>query len=107
MGGRSQRLPQNTFGALRAIDPITGAQRWEFRYATPTLAGVMSTTSGIVFAGNNEGEFMAFESRTGKQLWHYPMGASIWGAAAMTYMLDGRQYVLMTSGTTLVAFALL
>jgi len=35
------------------------------------------------------------------------MGASIWGAAAVTYMLDGRQYVLIPSGTNLVAFALL
>jgi hypothetical protein len=34
------------------------------------------------------------------------MGASIWGAAAMTYMLDGRQYVLIPSGSTMVAFAL-
>ena len=80
--------------------------RWEFRYPTPTLAGVMSTASGLVFAGNNEGDFMAFDSRSGKQLWRYPMGASIWGAAAMTYMLDGRQYVLIPSGSTMVAFAL-
>jgi alcohol dehydrogenase (cytochrome c) len=106
MGGRSQRLPQNTFGALRAIDPVTAQMRWEFRYPTPTLAGVMSTASGLVFAGNNEGDFMAFDARSGKQLWRYPMGASIWGAAAMTYMLDGRQYVIIPSGSVLIAFAL-
>ena len=36
---------------------------------------------------------------TGKNLWHYRTGSPIWGAAAMTYMLDGRQYVLIPSGT--------
>jgi alcohol dehydrogenase (cytochrome c) len=94
------------YGALRAIDPSTGDRKWELRYATPSLSGVMSTASGLVFAGDNEGNFMAVDGRAGKPLWHYPTGASIWGAAATTYMLDGRQYVLIPSGTTLVAFAL-
>ena len=66
----------------------------------------MCTASGLVFAGDNEGNFMAFESATGRELWHYQTGAPIWGAAAMTYMLDGRQQVLIPSGTTLVDFAL-
>ena len=72
----------------------------------PTMAGVMSTASGLVFAGDNEGNFMAFDSRTGKNLWRYSTGTPIWGAAPMTYMLDGRQYVVIASGTTLLSFAL-
>jgi alcohol dehydrogenase (cytochrome c) len=94
------------YGALRAIDPTTGERRWEFRYETPAMAGVMSTAAGLVFAGDNEGNFSAFDARTGKPLWHYPTGFALWGAAATTFMLDGRQYVLIPSGTTLVAFAL-
>jgi alcohol dehydrogenase (cytochrome c) len=94
------------YGALRAIDARTGERRWEFRYPTPTMAGVMSTASGLVFAGDNEGNFMAFASATGEHLWRYPTGAPIWGAAAMTFMLDGRQHVLIPSGGTLLAFAL-
>ena len=86
---------------------MTGERRWEFRYASPTMAGVMTTASGLVFAGDNDGNFMAFEASTGENLWHYQTGSRIWGAAAMTHMLDGRQYVLIPSGTTLVAFALL
>jgi alcohol dehydrogenase (cytochrome c) len=66
----------------------------------------MSTASGLVFAGDNEGNFIAFDSATGEHLWHYQTGAPIWGAAAMTYELDGRQHVLIPSGGTLVAFAL-
>ena len=94
------------FGALRAIDVETGDLRWEFRYPQPNLAGVMSTASGLVFTGDQEGNFIAFDSATGDELWHYQTGTSIWGAAAMTYMLDSRQYVLIPSGSVLFAFAL-
>ena len=108
VGGGVRRVADRVFdyGALRALDASTGERKWEVRYATPSLAGVMSTASGLVFAGDNEGNFMAVDARSGKPLWHYPTGASIWGAAATTFMLDGRQFVLIPSGTTLVAFAL-
>ena len=94
------------YGALRAIDVRTGERKWEFRYPTPTMAGVMTTATGLVFAGDHEGNFMAFDSRTGENLWHYQTGSRIWGAAAMSYLLDRKQYVLIPSGGTLVAFAL-
>jgi len=108
VGGGVRRVADRIFdyGALRAIDPSTGERKWELRYTTPSLAGVMSTASGLVFAGDNEGNFTAVDAKTGKPLWHYPTGASIWGAAATTFMLDGRQYVLIPSGATLTAFAL-
>jgi alcohol dehydrogenase (cytochrome c) len=94
------------YGALRAIDATTGDRKWEFRYSTPTFSGVLSTAAGIVFAGDNEGNFMAFDSHTGKNLWHYQTGSSIWGGSPMTYLLDGRQYVLIPSGSSIMAFAL-
>lgn len=107
VGGGVRRVSdRNTYGALRAIDPRTGNRAWEFRYPTPTLAGVMSTASGLVFAGDHEGNFTAYDALKGKPLWYYPTGSSIWGAAPMTYMLDGRQHVLITAGNTLVSFAL-
>ena len=105
-GGVVKRDADKASGALRAIDAATGERKWEFAYPSPSMAGVLSTAAGLVFAGDNEGNFMAFESRTGRHLWHYPTGSPIWGAAAMTYMLDGRQHVLIASGTTLLSFAL-
>jgi alcohol dehydrogenase (cytochrome c) len=94
------------FGALRALDARTGEMKWEFRYPQANLAGVMSTASGLVFSGDQEGNFIAFDAASGKQLWHYQTGTSIWGAAPMTYMLDGRQQVLIASGAALLSFAL-
>ena len=94
------------YGALRALDAATGELEWEFRLPSATMAGVMSTAAGLVFAGDHEGNFMAFDSATGENLWHYQTGSRIWGTAAMTFMQDGRQLIVIPSGTTLVAFAL-
>jgi alcohol dehydrogenase (cytochrome c) len=94
------------YGALRALDVRTGKLRWELVLPRASMAGVMSTASGLVFAGDNEGNFTALDARSGKYLWHFPTGNSIWGAAAMSFMLDGRQHVLIPSGAALIAFAL-
>ena len=106
--GGSVRVDRDrpNYSALRALDAKTGERRWEFRYASPAMSGVLSTASGLVFTGDNEGNFMAFDTRTGRNLWRYQTGNGIWGAAPMTFELDGRQHVLIPAGTTLVAFAL-
>jgi alcohol dehydrogenase (cytochrome c) len=103
-GGAVQRLVERQYSALRAIDVATGERRWEFPYASQSWAGVLSTAAHLVFAGAS-GNFMAFDARTGKNLWHLQTGSALY-AGAITYMVDGRQYVLMPSGTTLTAFAL-
>ena len=63
--------------------------------ATPSMSasGVLTTASGLVFAGDGDGNIMAFESRTGKNLWHYQLGFAMRSTAGTTYMLDGRQYL--------------
>ena len=103
-GGAVTRLNEVQHAALRAIDVATGERRWEFPYTAQSWAGVLSTASGLLFAGSS-GNVMAFDARSGKNLWHYQTGSALY-AGATTYMLDGRQYVLMPSGTTLTAFAL-
>ncbi len=93
---------------MRAIDPVTAQLKWEFRYTLghTSSSGVLSTASGLVFAGDGEGNIMAFDSRTGKNLWHYQLGVPIRSTAGTTYMVDGRQYLLVPSGSALTAFAL-
>jgi alcohol dehydrogenase (cytochrome c) len=105
--GGMRKIAEPDHGAVRAIDAKTGAIKWEYVLPTPSLAGVMSTASGLVFAGDNEGYFNAFDSRTGKKLWSYRTGSLIWGAAPTTVMLDGKQVVMLPSGNTLMAFGLM
>jgi len=108
MGGILKRIsgPGTEYSAVRAIDVTTGQVKWEYKVGVPSMAGVTSTASGIVFAGSQEGDFTALDASTGKKLWSTNTGANIYGAAAMTYMLDGRQWVLIPSGTRLITFAL-
>ena len=105
-GGTLRPRDQKNFGALRAIDPVTATMKWEFRYPSVSSSGVLTTASGLVFAADGDGNLMAFDSRTGKNLWHYQLGFPLRSTAGTTYMLDGRQYLLVPSGSTLTAFAL-
>ena len=94
------------YGALRALDPTTGERRWEFEYISPSTSGLLSTASGLLFSGDAEGNFLAIDARSGKFLWRFQMGSALHGTSAITYMLDGRQHVLVPAGTTLTAWAL-
>jgi alcohol dehydrogenase (cytochrome c) len=108
-GGAGQRVQGPTmpvYGALRAIDPTTGDRKWEFKYLSLSTAGLLTTASGLIFTGDSEGHLLALDSRNGKLLWRYQMGANLHGTSATTYLIDGRQHVLVPAGTTLTAWAL-
>ena len=96
---------ERAWGALRAIDPLTGKRVWEFKYSSPPWGGVLSTAGKIVFAGDAEGNFIALDALTGKDLWHLQLGAAIY-SSPISYSLDGRQYVVIPAGGALFAFAL-
>jgi len=100
-GGRDKN-----FGAVRAIDPATGERKWEFRLIEPPLAGVLATASGLLFTGDAEGNLLTLDSRTGKLLWRYQMGSNLHGTSPTTFMLDGRQVLLVPAGGMLTAWAL-
>jgi alcohol dehydrogenase (cytochrome c) len=92
-------------GALRAIDALTGEKKWEIAYADAGWAGVLATAGGVVFSGDNQGNFFTADSKTGQKLFQYQTGAEIFGPPT-TFTIDGRQYVVIPSGATLTAFAL-
>ena len=58
-----------------------------------------------LFAGDSSGHAMALDAAKGTTLWHASVGANQ-ANGAITYELDGRQYILVGAGDTLVAFAL-
>ncbi len=92
-------------GALKALDPATGAEKWQFKYFSSPNGGALSTAGGLVFAGDSDGNFIALDGRTGKDLWHVQLGAAIY-STAITYRLDGKQYVVIPAGSGLFAFAI-
>ena len=84
-------------GWVTAVDANTGAVRWKYHAETPVLGGVTATAGGFVMTGDNAGNFLVFESETGKLLRKEPTGGAIAGGV-ITYMRSGKQYVALTSG---------
>ncbi|PYU05166.1 MAG: PQQ-dependent dehydrogenase, methanol/ethanol family [Acidobacteria bacterium] len=93
------------WGALRAIDPATGKLKWEFPHPSPTWAGVLSTAGGLVFTGDAEGNFIALDAASGKVLWHFQCGASVY-SSPMSFAVDGKQYIAVAAGSALFTFAM-
>jgi alcohol dehydrogenase (cytochrome c) len=96
---------EKDWGAVRAIDPKTGEVRWEYKEFSAPWAGNLSTAGHLVFTGDLDGYLIALDADTGKHLWHMQTGAAIY-AAPITYQLNGKQYIAIASGSTLVTFAL-
>jgi alcohol dehydrogenase (cytochrome c) len=93
------------WGALRAIDPESGKIKWEWKHPSPTWSGVLSTAGGLVFTGDAEGNFIALDAATGKALWHFQCGASVY-SSPMSFAIDSKQYVAVAAGSALFTFAL-
>jgi alcohol dehydrogenase (cytochrome c) len=90
-------LPSEAYGKVMAIQPKTGAVVWEVRTRTPMGGGMLATAGGLVFTGDAEGNFTAYDAATGRILWSYQTGSGI-RAAPVTYRLNGKQYVAIPSG---------
>lgn len=104
-GGGERALLDEAWGAVRALDAATGEMEWEFRTPTPLWSGVLSTAGGLVFGGSGEGNIFALNAADGKPLWHFQTGGPI-RTNPMSYMVDGRQFVLTAGGSGFFAFAL-
>ena len=72
---------------------------------TTMWAGTVSTDGGLVFTADDDGDLVALESKTGKDLWHFYMGSNL-KASPMTFAVAGQQYVTIAAGTNLFTFAL-
>ncbi len=92
-------------GLLKAFDPLTGETKWTFPYYQPSLAGNLSTSGGLIFAADEDGYLVAFDSATGRVLWKFNTGNRIVNSP-MTYMVGARQYVAIPSGAAVITFAL-
>jgi len=92
---------------LRAINATTGDIRWEYPLPGPVYmwAGTMATAGGLVFTADADDDLVALDAKTGKDLWHFYMGSTLY-SNPMTFRVNGKQYISMTAGTNLFTFAL-
>jgi len=112
-GGGAEHAVGGLGVALRAIEPLTGKQRWVHRYPASentaprpeAFGGLLTTAGGLLFAGGSSGHVMAMSAATGAILWHSGLGQQM-SNTPITYMLDGAQYLLVAAGDSLYAFSI-
>ncbi|MEZ5937070.1 MAG: PQQ-dependent dehydrogenase, methanol/ethanol family [Hyphomonadaceae bacterium] len=82
---------------ILAWDPVAAKEVWRVPNEVYGATGVLATHGGVVFSGNHNGEFAAYDARTGKKLWSAPTQARV-VAAPSTFMVDGQQQVAVLVG---------
>jgi alcohol dehydrogenase (cytochrome c) len=104
--GGTDRGGGNLGSSIEAIDYKTGKTRWSHKWESGGRSGLMSTAGNLLFCGDGANNFVALNATTGDPLWHANLGASV-SNGPMTYELDGTQYVVVTAGDSIWAFAML
>jgi alcohol dehydrogenase (cytochrome c) len=105
VGRTNTRSATTGYGAITAVDVRTGEVKWQFKMTDVTDSGVLSTASGLVFAGGREGYFYALDASTGAVLWKTMTGGQV-AAGPITYAINGKQFVSIPSGNAIFTFAL-
>ena len=85
------------WGLLSSIDLSTGKIAWQNKTAQPLIGGVLATAGGVLFTGEGDGNFNAYNSQTGETLWQAKSEFGV-NAPPITYMIDGVQYIAVASG---------
>ncbi|WBY02909.1 PQQ-dependent dehydrogenase, methanol/ethanol family [Ramlibacter tataouinensis] len=98
LGGAFKVIPsEKQAGRLVAVNIDTGKIAWKFDTDQPLIGGVLATAGGLVFNGEGNGLFRAFDAKTGDKLWEFQCGAGV-NAPAVSYMVNGKQYVAVAAG---------
>jgi acido-empty-quinoprotein group A len=92
-------------GYIKALDYRTGKVRWRHPLTEGGAMGLLTTAGDLLFGGDGSGNFVAYDPATGDPLWHAGLHATP-SNAPITFMLDGRQFVVIGAGDTLYAFTL-
>jgi alcohol dehydrogenase (cytochrome c) len=108
LGGVERPTVGGVGSFLTAIDPRNGKVAWRERY--PFVGegggggGLLTTAGGLVFGGDAGGNIVAYNATTGKPIWHSHIGNVT--NPPITYMVDGRQHLLVAANNVLYAFVL-
>jgi glucose dehydrogenase len=89
--------PGNYLSEMIAWDPVKQQKVWGIKEDLPFMGGALTTAGGLVFYGNEYGWFKAVDAKSGQELWKFNAGSGI-TQGAITYQLDGKQYIAVVSG---------
>lgn len=91
IGVRGEERPQD-ISKLIAWDPVLQREIWAVRTADGQNPGVMATAGGLVFQGETNATFNAYDAESGRPLWTYPTKVAVTGSP-ITFMVGGKQYI--------------
>ena len=98
LGGAFKIIPtEEQWGNVTAVDYNTGKIKWQVKTQQPMIGGILATAGGLVFTGESNGQFEAFDAETGAALWKFQAGAGV-NAPPSSYTVDGKQYVVVAAG---------
>ena len=88
---------ETSTSALKAWDPVAQQAVWEVPLPGVWNAGTLTTAGNLLFQGRATGQLVAYRADTGEVLWSYDLGSGV-SAPAITYAVDGTQYVSLLVG---------
>jgi alcohol dehydrogenase (cytochrome c) len=104
--GATERNSGSLGNSLKAIDYKTGNIVWKHNwYGGFGTSGLLSTAGKLLFSGDGAGHLVALDPASGKIVWHTNLEGNLSNGPS-TYMLDGKQYLIVGAGSKLVAYTI-
>jgi len=98
LGGAFKVIPtEEQWGNVTAVDYNTGKIKWKVKTAEPMIGGILATGGGLVFTGEGNGLFKAYNSSTGELMWQDQTNAGV-NAPPASYNVGGSQFIVVGSG---------
>ncbi len=88
---------EEQWGNITAVDYNTGKIRWKVKTQQPMIGGILATAGGLVFTGEGNGWFRAYNSTSGELMWQDKATAGV-NAPPSSYNVDGDQYIVVAAG---------
>ncbi len=88
---------EKQYGNISAVNVDTGKVDWQVKTEQPMIGGTLTTKGGLVFAGQGDGTFSAYDAKTGKVLWSFATGAGA-NSAPMAFEIGGKPYIAVAAG---------
>jgi len=98
LGGAFKVIPgSEQFGNVTAVDYNTGKIKWQKKTPLPMMGGALATAGGLVYTGEGDGWFRAYDAENGDVLWSFHAGAGV-NAPPAAYSVDGKEYIVVGAG---------
>ncbi len=92
-----RKADEPDWGVLSAVDVVSGKLSWQQKVAQPMVGGALATAGDLVFSGEGNGRFVAYDAHSGAPLWQHQADYGV-NAPPVSYMVGGKQYIAVAAG---------